>query len=120
MLEGKRSQLNLDPRELDHDCKICLFDNKPVNDLEWDSLEIWWQKPGTTKLKRFFEYNTKLGGRIIGSKSAGDVRTCSSWKDKGISDDFLKIAYARKNKDLAMAFYPQDSNYRGVVEVSWW
>ena len=89
MLEGKRWQLNPDPKTLDQDCKIWLFDNKPLYDLEWDPLEVWWQTPRTNNLKKFFEYNTKLGRRIIGSKMVGDVMIRNRWKDKGISDDDL-------------------------------
>ena len=53
--------MNPDPKTLDHDCKIWLFDNKPLCDLEWDPLEVWWQTPRTNNLKKFFEYDTKLG-----------------------------------------------------------
>ena len=43
VLEGKRWQLNLDVGKLDRDCKLWYFDNKPLCDLEWDPLEVWWQ-----------------------------------------------------------------------------
>ena len=78
------------PRKLEIDCKLWIFDNKPLCDLEWDPLEVCWQKPGTTKLEKFFEYSTKLGRQIIGSKSMGATQTRNSWRDKGISDDLLK------------------------------
>ena len=55
VLEGKKWQVNPDLGKLDNDCKLWLFDNKPlVCDLEWDPLEVWWQKPGTNKLEGFF------------------------------------------------------------------
>ena len=68
VLEGKKWQVNPDPRKLETDCKLWIFDKKPLCDLEWDPLEVWWQKPGMTKLERFFEYSTKLGRQISGSK----------------------------------------------------
>ena len=43
-----------DPKTLDHDCKIWLYDKKPLYDLEWDPLEVWWQTPGTKNLKKLF------------------------------------------------------------------
>ena len=46
VLEGKMWQLNPDPNTLDHDCKIRLFNNKPLDDLEWDPLDVWWLTPG--------------------------------------------------------------------------
>ena len=95
VLKGKWWQLNPDPKTLDHDCKIWLYDNKPLYDLEWDPLEVWWQTPGTKNLKRFFEYNTKLGRRIIGSKTVGAGMIRNRWKDKGISDDDLKAFWRR-------------------------
>ena len=61
VLTGKWWQLNPYPKTLDHDCKIWLYDNKPLYDLEWDPLEVWRLTPGTKILKKFFEYNTKLG-----------------------------------------------------------
>ena len=42
VLEGKKWQVNPDPAKLDNDCKLWLFDNKPLHDLEWDPLEVWW------------------------------------------------------------------------------
>ena len=42
VLEGKKWQVNPDPGKLDNDCKLWLFDNKPLHDLEWDPLEVWW------------------------------------------------------------------------------
>ena len=90
VLEVKKWQVNPDPRKLDNDCKLWLFDNRPLCDLEWDPLEVWWQKPGTNKLEGFFEYNTKLGRQIIGSKSVGVAQTRNSWRYSGISDDLLK------------------------------
>ena len=84
VLEGRRWQLNPESKAFDQDCKIWLFDNKPlIYDLEWDPLEVWWQTLGTNNLKKFFEYTTKLGSRIIGSKAMGDVMIRNSWKDKG-------------------------------------
>ena len=71
VLEGKKWQVNPDPGKLDNDCKLWLFDNKPLHDLEWDPLEVWWQKPGMNKLEGFLYYSTKLGRQIIGSKSVG-------------------------------------------------
>ena len=43
---------------------------------------------GTNKLERFFEYNTKLGRQIIGSKSMGFAQT-------RLSDDLLKSFWRR-------------------------
>ena len=40
VLEGKKWQVNLDPRKLDNDCKLWLFDSYPLCDLEWDPLEV--------------------------------------------------------------------------------
>ena len=59
VLEGKKWQVNPDPGKLDNDCKLWLFDNKPLHDLEWDPLEVWWQKLGTNKLEGFSYYSTK-------------------------------------------------------------
>ena len=41
MLESKKWQVNPDSGKLDNDCKIWLFDNKPLCDLERDPLEVW-------------------------------------------------------------------------------
>ena len=40
VLEGKMWQLIMDPKTLDHDCKLWLFDIKSSYDLEWDLLEV--------------------------------------------------------------------------------
>ena len=74
LLEGKNWQINPDPGKLESDCKLWMFD-KPLCDLEWDPLELCWQKRGTTKLEKFFENSTKLGRQIIGSKSMGATQT---------------------------------------------
>ena len=51
---------------------------------------------GNKQTKTFFEYNTKLGRCIIGSKSVGRVvKIHNSWKDKGISDDVMKSFWRR-------------------------
>ena len=50
---------------------------------------------GTNKLERFFEYNTKLGRQIIGSKSIGATQTRNSKRDKGIYVDLLKSFWRR-------------------------
>ena len=47
------------------------------------------------QLEKFFEYNTKLGRHIIGSKMVGVVMIRNSWKDKGISDDDLRSFWRR-------------------------
>ena len=83
------------PRKLEIDCKLWIFDNKPLCDLEWDPLEVWWQKPGMNKLEWFFEYSTKLRRQIIGSKSMGVAQARNNWRDKGISDDLLKSSWRR-------------------------
>ena len=54
VLEGKKWQVNPNPGKLDNYCKLWVFDNKPLCDLKWDSLEVWWQKPRTNKLEVFF------------------------------------------------------------------
>ena len=46
-------------------------------------------------MKTFFEYNTKVGKRIIGSKVVGVVMIRNSWKDKGISNDDLRSFWRR-------------------------
>ena len=58
-------------------------------------MEVWWQTPGTNKLKVFFEYNTNLGRCIVGFNLVGAVTIRNSWKDKGISDDLLKSFWRR-------------------------
>ena len=75
---------------MESDCKLWIVDNKPVCELDWDPLEVWWQKLGTDKVEQFFEYTTKLGRQIIGSKSMGAALIRNTWRDKGISDDLLK------------------------------
>ena len=74
--------MNPDPKTLDQDCKLWLFDDKPLYDLEWDPLEVWWQTPRKNSLKKFFEYNTKLGRHIIGSKMVGAVMIRNSGRIK--------------------------------------
>ena len=41
VLESKKWQVNLDPGKLETDCKLWIFDNKAICDLEWDLLEVW-------------------------------------------------------------------------------
>ena len=43
VLEGKKWQVNPDPGKLESDCKLWIVDNKPVCELDWDPLEVWWQ-----------------------------------------------------------------------------
>ena len=94
-MEGKKWQINPDPGKLETDCKLWIFDNKPLCDLEWDPLEVCYQKLGMTKLENNFEYNINLGRQIIGSKSMGATQTRNSWRDKGIPDDLLKSFWRR-------------------------
>ena len=54
VLEGKKWQVNPNFGKLETYCKLWIFDNKPCRDLEWDLLEVWWHKPGTNELERFF------------------------------------------------------------------
>ena len=58
-------------------------------------MEVWWQTPGTNKLKMFFQYNTKLGRCSLGSNPVGVVTIRNGWKNKGVSDDLLKSFWRR-------------------------
>ena len=56
-----------------------------------------WDKPFPLWLSSSYVwfFITKLGRRIIGSKSVGAIKIHNSWKDKGISGDLLKSFWRR-------------------------
>ena len=65
---GKKWFLDLPFQECLWCCSLCVFQKKPLYNLDWDPTDYQWKKPnasGNGKHLEFFQYSVKLGRNLL-------------------------------------------------------
>ena len=72
----------------EEDYKVWIYDNRPLEQLDWDPMEYHWNIPNQ-KNKQFFAYTTCIGGCLLLQKLAAKTPTKNRWASHKVPGFFL-------------------------------